>query len=278
MKADPSSTILLVDDDETARVTFAGILIREGYTVYSVASGEQALAFLQQGPVDLILLELRLDGLDVLRVIANKYPNTPVILFTAYGSLESAVEALRLRAFDYLVKPLPPQQVLESVQRALVERASLLQRQAQLDEMEDSLRRLMERGPVYPTRVRASSEKGRLVYLGSGVMVDFDRRELWSGSGSAESKRVRLTPAESRLLKVLLERGGEVLSHKELVVMAQGYEVMDWEAPEVIRPLVSRLRQKLAHFPGGEHWILNVRGKGYLFERRGAEHRSAKGA
>ncbi len=48
--------------------------------------------------------------------------------------------------------------------------------------------------------------------------------------------------------------------------MVQGYETSNWEAPEVLRPMVSRLRRKLAVFPGGENWIVNVRGTGYVFE------------
>ena len=68
------------------------------------------------------------------------------------------------------------------------------------------------------------------------------------------------------MLKVLLDNRGRVLSHRELVQLVQGYEVAEWEAPEVLRPLVSRLRQKLSKFPGGKSWINNVRGTGYVFE------------
>jgi DNA-binding response OmpR family regulator len=63
-----------------------------------------------------------------------------------------------------------------------------------------------------------------------------------------------------------LENRGRVLSHRELVQLVQGYEVSEWEAPEVLRPLVSRLRQKLSTFPGGKIWIKNVRGTGYVLE------------
>jgi two-component system KDP operon response regulator KdpE len=79
---------------------------------------------------------------------------------------------------------------------------------------------------------------------------------------------VKLTPTEAKLLKVLLENRGRVLTHRELVLLVQGYEVTDWEAPEVLRPLVSRLRQKLNNFQEGESWIVNVRGTGYVLERR----------
>ena len=67
-------------------------------------------------------------------------------------------------------------------------------------------------------------------------------------------------------MKVLLENRGRVLTHRELVLLVQGYETTDWEAPEVLRPLISRLRRKLSAFPGGEKWIANVRGTGYVFD------------
>ena len=274
MKLKRNGVVLIVDDDEVTRTSLVDILRLEEYRVHAVASGEDALAFLREEKVDLIFLDIKLpgiDGLEVLRVVSQQAPDIAVILLTAYGTVESAVVALRHHAFDYLIKPVSPQQALDSTQRALSHRAELLHKHALLEEMEASLRQLLktEYGPG--SRDPASPAELQVVYLGNGVMVDFDRRELWEGSGSEESQRVRLTPTEARLLKILLERGGEVLTHREIVMLVQGYEVTDWEAPEVLRPLVSRLRQKLAYFPGGEYWVSNVRGKGYLFERRGTK-------
>jgi len=101
----------------------------------------------------------------------------------------------------------------------------------------------------------------RVISLPDGGMVDLARREVWRGND-----RVMLTPTEGKLLKVLLENKGRVMTHKDLVFLVQGYEITDWEAPEVLRPLVSRLRRKLSKFPDGEKWIVNVRGTGYVFD------------
>jgi DNA-binding response OmpR family regulator len=79
-------------------------------------------------------------------------------------------------------------------------------------------------------------------------------------------------------MKILVENRGRVLTHKELVFLVQGYETTDWEAPEVLRPLVSRLRRKLSSFPGGEKWIINVRGTGYVFEWQGGDSNDDSGA
>ncbi|MGE5221972.1 MAG: winged helix-turn-helix domain-containing protein, partial [Omnitrophica WOR_2 bacterium] len=91
------------------------------------------------------------------------------------------------------------------------------------------------------------------------VMVDLSRREVLKGE-----LRVILTPTEGKLMAVFLENRNQVLRHQELVMKVQGYETSDWEAAEVLRPLISRLRQKLATFPGGENWIASVRGTGYV--------------
>jgi DNA-binding response OmpR family regulator len=273
MKLGQKGFLLIVDDDETTCTSLEDILRLEGYHVHSLTSGEEALAFLLEETVDLMILDLKMpgmDGLQVLQIVSKQFPDVIVILLTAYASVESAVTALRQRVFDYLVKPISPQQVLACVQSALAQRADQLHKHSVLEEMEVSLRQLLKTGFSYPSRDQVSPEEPQLVYLGNGVMVDFDRRELWVGTVDGEGRRIRLTPTEAKLLEVLLERVGEVLTHKEIVLLVQGYEVTDWEAPEVLRPLVSRLRQKLANFPGGEHWISNVRGKGYLFERRGA--------
>ena len=101
----------------------------------------------------------------------------------------------------------------------------------------------------------------RVISLPDGVMVDLSRREIWRGTD-----RVTLTPTEGKLLRVLIENKGRVMTHSDLVFLVQGYEVTDWEAPEVLRPLVSRLRRKLSTFSDGDKWIANVRGTGYVFD------------
>ena len=112
--------------------------------------------------------------------------------------------------------------------------------------------------------MEASSESPRSLFtLGEEIKVDLERREIWHGN-----QKVSLTPTEGKLMKVLMENRGRVLSHKELVLLVQGYQTTDWEAPEIMRPLVSRLRRKLATFSGGGDWIVNVRGTGYVFDGR----------
>lgn len=255
--------ILVVDDEEKVCQSLEEILRLENYQVNAVTSGAEALTRLRYDNYDLVLLDLKMpgvDGLEVLRSIRVNQPETRVILLTGHGSLESAIEALRLGANDYLLKPASSSEIIKSVDRALSARAEQIRKRQLLEQLGVSLQRLKDiegLESVAPVNHAALS-------LENGVVVDFIRREVYRGS-----TRVILTPTEGKLFKILVENRGHVLSHRDLVIQVQGYETSDWEAPEVLRPLVSRLRRKLAVFPGGERWIANVRGTGYVFDLAG---------
>jgi DNA-binding response OmpR family regulator len=75
-----------------------------------------------------------------------------------------------------------------------------------------------------------------------------------------------LTQSQGTLLKAFIVNWGKVLSHRELASIAYGQEVDEYEAPEVLRPIISRLRKRLAVFEGAEKWIKTIRGTGYVFE------------
>jgi len=233
------NNIMVVDDEPIARQSLSDILRLEGYNVTAIANGELAVEHVRRYAVDLILLDLKMpgmNGLDVVQVVNQISPDTEIILLTAYGSMESAVEALRQRVHDYLLKPASPIQILESVKRGLERRA------ARLSENTDT----------------TGSQVFKML---DGTEVDLMRRVVVSGSVEES-----LTPAEGHLLKVFLENVGKVFSHRELVLLVQGYDVSQREAQEILRPLVSRLRHKLSVFPKLYKRIVSVRGTGYVFE------------
>jgi DNA-binding response OmpR family regulator len=239
------ANILVVDDEYVERQTLAEILRLEGYHVVALANGESAIDYVRLNPVDLLLVDLRMpgmSGLDVIKVINRTFPEVEIILFTAHGSMESAIEALRNRVQDYLLKPATPPQILESVARGLARRASRLKSQERL---ENSI----------------NNSEQAIMALRDGTLIDFGRRFVKSGS-----KTVFLTPAEGRLLRIFTDNIGKVFTHRELVLLVQGYSTSQQEAPEILRPLVSRLRQKLATVPILMERIISVRGTGYVFE------------
>ncbi len=117
--------ILIVDDQRNMRTTLAMMLRGVGYEVEEAADGDQGATSGATGAFDLVLTDLRMgqkDGIDVLRAIKEKQPMTEVIVMTAYGTIESAVEAMRLGAFDYIQKPFTEQELLVKVQKALENR------------------------------------------------------------------------------------------------------------------------------------------------------------
>ncbi len=240
------SNILVVDDENVARQSLTEILKLEGYNVVSVPNGQAAVEHVRTHPVDLMVVDLRMpgmDGLQVIQVVNQVAPDTEVILLTAHGSTDSAIQALRLRVHDYLTKPAAPAQVLASVKKGLARRMAKLQAKSGTSDS----------GEVDETVIEFR--------LKDGTLVDLSRRQIRAGK-----KLEHLTPAEGRLLRILMENEGKVFSHRELVLLVQGYDTSQHEAPEILRPLVSRLRHKLDEFPALSERVASVRGTGYVYE------------
>src|SRR5215831_4749912 len=116
------SKILIVDDQRNMRTTLAMMLRGSGYEVEEASDGEQGSERGATGAYDVVLTDLRMgtkDGIEVLRAVKDAQPMTEVIVMTAYGTIESAVEAMRLGAFDYIQKPFTEQELLVKVAKAL---------------------------------------------------------------------------------------------------------------------------------------------------------------
>src|SRR6476646_5089735 len=117
--------ILVVDDQRNMRTTLAMMLRGVGYEVDEAADGAQGRESGAAGAFDVVITDLRMgeyDGIDVLRAVKEAQPMTEVIVMTAYGTIESAVEAMRVGAFDYIQKPFTEQELIVKVQKALENR------------------------------------------------------------------------------------------------------------------------------------------------------------
>jgi DNA-binding response OmpR family regulator len=255
-----TANILVIDDDPGVRESLKELLQVEGYQVETVSSGEEGLTAVRTGDYDLALVDIRLPGLDgavVMEEIRKQRPDTQVIIISGYGSLESAILALRLGVKDYFIKPYPVEELLDAICRVLSEKENRARKEILLEQLESSLEQLKDLEGIQTETLPPR----RVVTLPGGIMVDLERRELWRGN-----ERVNLTPTESNLLGNFLENKGRVMTHVELVLLVQGIQVDEDEAPEILRPMVSRLRKKLSAFPGTDNWISNVRGTGYSFD------------
>jgi DNA-binding response OmpR family regulator len=232
--------ILLVDDDEIQRITLAEILRMEGYEIQTVNSGEDAIHVLQMQPFDVMVLDLKMPGIggmEVLRRVVDTLADLSVIILTAHGTMDTAIQAIRYRVQDYLLKPVSPETLLASIECALQKK-----QQAAFAEVHQPFQSRLERLP-------------------GGAVLAWDRRIISWNDGS-----LSLTPTESRLLRILFEHKNEMVTHSDLVQMIQGYRIDGEEAAKILRPVVSRLRQKLTGLPEWNDRIKNVRGSGYVLE------------
>lgn len=258
-----SDHILLIDDEADLRLTFAAILREGGFRVTTAASGSEALQRLAAQNYALTYLDIRMpemDGLQVLREIHRHHPELPVIIITAHGTLQSAVEALRLDATDYLLKPVPPHTLLARTRSVLTEQTVKRRRraiEAQIDNLRAELTGL-ENGqpaPVLAPPVEAANDRYR--QLGA-LRVDLHARRA-----TLEERPLGLASTTFDYLTVLVKHAPETVAYQTLVSEAQGYATELREAQELARWHIHRLRTALEPDPKQPRYLLTVWGTGY---------------
>jgi len=116
------SRLLIIDDDDQLRISFERLLVEEGYLVRSAASGEAGIRLIEESLPDLVVLDVRLPGMNGLETFERIHridPKLPVVIMTAYGTTETAIEATKMGAFDYVIKPFDIPQLLSTLRQAL---------------------------------------------------------------------------------------------------------------------------------------------------------------
>lgn len=131
--------VLVVDDEQSNRVTLQRILKREGLEAEAVGHGRDAIERVRQGGVDLVLTDLKMpgmDGLDVLRAVHALDADVEVVVMTAYGTVETAVEAMKEGAYDFVSKPLQRSELMRTLRRALDKRSLRVENRRLREELE----------------------------------------------------------------------------------------------------------------------------------------------
>lgn len=255
-----TARILIVDDEANIRLTLSALLQRTGYEVTPAGNGEEAVALLESQAFDLLLVDLKMPGMDGIQVAAaarQRQSDIAIIVLTGHGSLETAVEGLHLDIFDYLLKTTAPAQVIARVRDGLAERAQQQRQRQLLDIVGAAVGELRQAQPA--------GEDGQPGATGDRALtVGALQLDTWRQVATLGGRTLALTPTEFRVLLCLAEHAGAMLSYAQLVRCAQGYETSELEAGELIKPHIHHLRQKLEPDPGAPRYILNVRGKGYL--------------
>lgn len=187
--------VLVVDDERSMRATLAMILRSSNYEVLEAATAEQAAGLAQVEMFDVVLSDMRMgatnSGLDVLRAVKSSQPSTEVILMTAYGTIESAVEAMRFGAADYLQKPFSEKELLVKIERAV----SYRKMNADLASMASELRDRYKLENIVGRSVAIREMLGRIVRFATtdaGVLISGESgtgKELIARAIHANSKR-----------------------------------------------------------------------------------------
>ncbi len=251
--------ILIVDDETSVRFVIERTLRQEGYRLDTAACGEEAVRMIGQTTYDLILLDLYmepLDGLQVLSELRRAGADTVVIILTAHGSIESAVDALRLGAFDYLMKPAAPETIRQRVREGLQHRQHILRKNQLLTQME-KLRQVLSEIESEEAEVFAAEKR----FLRSGhLVIDRHHRTVTLGD-----RLLDLTTAEYDFLLCLVEATPKPVSHQDLVRLALNYDSEQSEAREITKWHIYKLRQKIEPDPTQPRYIRTVRYKGYFW-------------
>jgi DNA-binding response OmpR family regulator len=243
--------ILLVDDEADIRASVGRVLRLLGHRVDYAASGCEALSMIRKAAYDVAVLDIRLpdlSGIEVMHRAATVQPEMAVVLLTGYGSLDTAIQALRAQAVDYLSKPTSVSDISRAIGAALERRASRSPRGR-------SGQRFLEAGPI------ALDRDLRIVTLASGAGPEF--------------QRISVTRSEGTILAHLMAHVGVPVSCRELA-SALGYAETEEKARTIVRPHISRIRRKIEPDPASPRLLVTVPGLGYTLLTVGppSQHRS----
>jgi DNA-binding response OmpR family regulator len=253
--------ILIVDDEASLRQTLARILQRADFEVTTAANGKEALGLLAQQSFDLVYLDIRMpdmNGLEVLKIVHTQFPEVPVILFTAQPDLNSAVEALRRGAIDYLLKPLKPQTVIDRSNAILASKQKERRKrelQRQIDTLQAELSAL--ENETMPQTSEAPVSDDRFLRRGQLTLDTHTRRV------SLNERVINLSPTSFDYLLALARHTPNVVDYQTLVAEAQGYETDAHEAQELTKWHVHHIRHAIEPDAHNPIYVINVRGVGY---------------
>jgi len=227
--------ILIIDDEKTLRYFLRRHLEDEGYQVTEAADGQTALRLIAQQAFDLALVDLRLtdmDGLDIVRELRQLAPNTGVIIMTGHATLDSAIEALRQGAHDYLTKPFDTSELLASVSDGIA------------------------RQSAEPPQAGPSNET---ILEIKDLSLNRANRQV-----SRAGQIINLTPTEFDILAALMAQPDIALDSIKLIKIVRGYEATEADARAITRVHVHRLRHKVEPDPANPCYVKTVAGGRYL--------------
>ena len=261
----PQNTVLIVDDENHLRRSLSLILQKKNYRVETAANAEDALDCLQQHKYDLMFLDLNMPGMtgiELLVEVHRHYPHMPVLILTAHAALESAIQAVRLGARDYLIKPVEPVLILTRVADILAESEQPARKKEIVGQIQSLLAELqkIEGEDATPTSTLAAlppANSARFLKKGN---FDLD---LHARHAALNGKYIPVTGIYFDYLSTLLRHAPKPVAYKTLVKESQGYDVDILEARDLARWRIHELRKMIEEDPEHPRYILTMRGTGY---------------
>ena len=260
----PTATILIVDDEGPLRKSLSLILQKVNYRVDTAASAEEALGYLKQQKYDLMFLDLNLpgkSGIDLLVEVHGQFPHMPVLILTAHATLESAIQAVRLGARDYLIKPAEPVEIVTRVAEVLAEREQPARKKEIVDQIQSlllELQKIEDDDLISPEPPIPGTP--HLLKKG-GFELDLD-----DSYATLHGKYIAVSGIYFDYLATLIRHAPRAVAYKTLVKEAQGYDADATEARDLARWRIHELRKILETDPERPQYILTVRGMGYRLE------------
>ncbi|HET90480.1 MAG TPA: response regulator transcription factor [Chloroflexi bacterium] len=269
--------VLIVDDQLAIRLFASAALTRAGYTTYMAVSGAEALQRMGQEPnIDVVLLDLRMPDMDGLETMAEiiKYPTRPEVIFlTAYPDFNAAVETIRMKGQDYLLKPCTADQLLHSVEKAMAQRREKLCQEQMMNLIEETVEKLshisslqkqeeMTKMPAAqrpPKEPPASAPCQQLLEL-RGLSLDLENRRV-----TRLGEPLHLTTSEFDILRALMVNADKATSYHELAEVLHGQVIRPRKVRRALNTHLWRLRHKLQSGPDGQPYIKNIHRYGYQF-------------
>ncbi len=250
-------SILIVDDDLAVRVTVQELLKRAGYDAVTAESGEEALDVVAVRSFDAALIDLVMPGMDGIELMArfkDVVPDMVLIMLTARGTMESAIEALRLGAYDYLTKPCDDVKLKQVLQDAIAAQRDEQRQRKLVGQLADTLRELVQDDIPAPSPAPSETE----TFVCGPLTID-----LAAHLATLEGQPLDLTPMEFSILTVLARSMGQVMSGRDILMATQGVEYDEFEAREIVRYHIHGLRSKLGD---QADLVRTVRGVGYRLQ------------
>ncbi|MGD0708568.1 MAG: response regulator transcription factor [Anaerolineaceae bacterium] len=253
--------ILIVDDEPNIQFVLENALKHDGYSIDLANDGMEAIRKLGLASYDLALLDLNMkpvDGIQVLNNIRERGYDTVVIILTGHSTIDSAVGALRLGAFDYLYKPASPELIRQRVHEGIQHRQQSLRRSRLLSQIENLRQNLMELENE-DDQAKEVAAPNRFLQSGKLMLDKYHRTATLAG------KLLDLTTTEFDLLTSLAEAAPAAVSARQLVLNALNYNIGESEAREIIKYHIYQLRKKIESDPAKPRYIKTIRYKGYFW-------------